>query len=174
MLKPSPRLIVRSLLYAIAILILVSSVGAFANPDPRRAIQAEYDRACQAASLKFIAGMELCLAPGFVETSAVGQKLEPIRERHRLEQIFATALSVKETIQVGTFRQIDAHHAQCTVDDVIDIVSLDHVKRQPARVVWESKGQDDWAEGPDGWQKTARRLAEETVREEALPVGPIP
>jgi hypothetical protein len=155
----------------VLIVLITTAQSASAEAGARAAIEAEYHRVCEAASLKFIDGILLCRSPLFKELSTIGQPQDLVQERKNMQQLFSAALTVDETIQVLSFSQKDAHHASCRVQDVLDVLSLDPETREPVRVIVASTAQDDWVGDGSGWQEQCRRIIDQRRRQAAAPVA---
>ena len=131
--------------------------------DARKAIEAAYQKAAEAARLKFIDGIFSVRAPIFSGYGANGQRVDPAKERALLEQLLIPALSIKETTRIVSFRQDSGASATCKVQDVLEIVTHNPTSRQPILMVLKTDSTDEWALTSKGWRQTTNRVHKQSL-----------
>jgi hypothetical protein len=155
----------------LAILMLTIPLAAGAQPSAREAIQAEYDKVAQAADLKYVDGMEGCRANGFVAFDPHGVGFNLVSADRELRQAFANAVSVKDNLQVMTFKQIAPTKARCRVHDVVSVTTPAQQGDGLLQVVFDSTSDDDWSM-QDGWQETACHFISQSMRRQFIAPAP--
>ena len=142
------------------------------SPTPREAIETAYNRAAEAASLKFLHGMVGGRAPGFQGYGVDGKRVDSRAERAGLERLILPALSVKETSRILSFQQIDANHVTCQVQDVLEITRVDRAKKTPMLLIVDTTSKDEWIRTAKGWKQISNRVARQSFDTRQLVSAP--
>ena len=157
----------------LSLLLSRSCVGApSASEDPQKAIQAAYDKAAEAARWKFIEGVFSIRTADFKAYDSKGRLINLGAEAQRLNQLFQRSLSVSERTAIVRFTLIDAGHASCNVNDVIEF-EIPRDGASSAKLSLETTSDDVWVKTPQGWFQEMTRIARQIGRAGNVP-GKVP
>lgn len=136
--------------------------------DARQAIQAAYEKTCEAAALKFVDGIRSIRAPKFEAFNPDGKMVDLVWERNRYDRLLSTALSVKKTVKMLSFQQVDDSRALCRVQEIYTMSRMNPITGKPIPVLFESISDDEWVLTRRGWKLQRSRVkqqVESTVSE---------
>lgn len=134
--------------------------------DARQAIQAAYDKTCEAAALKYVDGIRSIRTPRFEAYNPDGKLVDLVWERNRYNRLLSTSLSVTKSAKILSFNQVDANHVTCKVREVYTLKRLNPLTGKQVPVVFESISDDEWVETKRGWKlqcSRVRKQSESTV-----------
>ncbi len=156
-----------SSLHAILTILLLWPLPVWGS-DARQAIQAAYDKTCEAAALKFVDGIRSIRTARFEAYNPDGKLVDLVWERNRYDRLLSTALSVKKTVKILSFRQEDADHVTCRVQEIYTMKRINPISNNPIQVLFESISDDEWVATSRGWRiqrSRVRQQYESTVTE---------
>lgn len=129
--------------------------------NARQAIEAAYDKTCEAAALKFVDGIRSVRAPRFEAYNPDGKLVDLVWERNRYDRLLQTALSVKKTVKILSFQQADDTHATCRVQEIYSMSRMDPITARPIPVLFESISDDEWVLTRRGWRLQRSRVRQQ-------------
>ncbi len=132
------------------------------SQDARQAVQAAYDKTCEAASLKFIDGIRSIRTPRFEAYNPDGKLVDLVWERNRYDRLLSTSLSVSKSAKILSFTQLDSNHATCKVREVYTMKRLNPLTGKQVPVVFESISDDEWVLTKRGWKLQRSRVRKQT------------
>jgi hypothetical protein len=148
--------------YPLLLLLVVLAAGAWASPsEGRSAIEKEYAREADAASLHFARGMLSIRSADCQVFTPTGQRMNPDGDADRLRLLFRNALAVQEKVTIRSFHPTGPQAATCLIDDRIEVTKM--TARGPRTMAVQSQSQDDWAETPLGWRQKAVHVLRQHV-----------
>lgn len=121
------------------------------SPEARAAIEAAYQKTCEAANLRFIDGIVSLRHDDFEAFAPDGKSLDLFGERDRYTRLFDSALSISKTYRILSFQMTAPGQAKCEVHEIYEIVKLDAAGRERP-FFFESLSKDHWLETPRGWR----------------------
>lgn len=130
--------------------------------DPRQAIQAAYDKTCEAAALKFVDGIRSIRTPRFEAYNPDGKLVDLVWERNRYARLLATSLSVTKSAKILSFNRVDETHVTCKVREVYTLKRLNPLTGKQVPVIFESISDDEWVATKRGWKLQCSRVRKQT------------
>lgn len=152
----------QSLILGLCCLLSLAQLAAAQTVTARKAIQASYDKTCEAAGLKFIDGVWSVRTRDFKAFDPAGNSVNLDFERDRYQRLLAPALSVKKTAKILSFEQLDDSNVSCSVQEVYVVEYT--APGKPVKVVWESRSQDRWLKTKRGWRISESRVTHQVER----------
>ena len=133
-----------------------------AEENAHKSVRAAYERAIQAAELKYIDGILSVRAKNFQAFGVNGRAVDSKRERVSLERLLGPALSIREKSDIVSFKEKDPTHVVCQVHDVIRVVMPAPQPRPPAELVIDTQCTDEWQKIGNTWKQISNRIQRQT------------